>query len=192
MHFIDTLNKKSDKLKDIFNNEEFIKNGVSRIECTLYSNFLNTDIKFYHDLIEKAFNYFNAPNYYHTSFKNQIKSLIENINCNLLVLDRNDKKFYLSYYTHYLNNHKIIGIMKEFAKADEIDLYKIRNFIVSAYSFHKKHIFYIELMKDENYRLYNTAFYKIDNEIILNQPNFHSTNEKNYDIDLRKYGFEDI
>ena len=42
-HFIDTINQKSDKLKDIFTNEDYRKNGVCRIECTLYYNDMITD-----------------------------------------------------------------------------------------------------------------------------------------------------
>lgn len=191
-HFIDTINQKSDKLKDIFTNDEYRKNGVSRIECTLYYNNMITDYNFYDDLIKKAFNYFNAPIYYYTSFKNQFKALIESIKCNLLILDRKTSKFYLSYYTHNLNNRKIIGIMKEFKNADESHLYKIKNFILSAYSYPKKPIFYIEMIETElGYKLYKSAYCKlIDNSIILNQSNFHSTGEKNYEINLSDYGFE--
>lgn len=190
-HFIDTINQKGDRYKSLYNNKEFQNKGIMRIEITIYYNDLITDYNFYDDIMHRMYDYFNGPIYYHTSFTNQIKALADNIHSNTLFYDNEYKNFYLVYFTHYLNNKKIIGIIKNCKGYNSKEIYNTKNFILSAYSYAQKPIYYFELLQNNNeYKIYKKAYIKLnDNPTILNQNNIFSCGQSNYKIDISKYGF---
>src|SRR5689334_22703505 len=93
---------------------------------------------------------------------------MKNIKSNLLYFDRKYKKFYLIYYIHIKNNGKNISIMKEFKKYNTKELYNIRIFILSAYSFTKKLKYYIELIEDDkNYQRYKSIYFNYDDQLLI-------------------------
>ena len=133
-HLYDFVDCPDQRLKTTFKNPLARERGITRLEITIYGNFIPTNDKMVY-LLDKLYNFVDVPLFYYVPIRNLWRNITDHIQNNLILINRKARILYIVYYVN-LQTRKITGVKYKMSNTwSEQDINRCLNYVLCRFSY---------------------------------------------------------